>query len=75
VIECQLQESNSQKRSSEMAKTISCRDVGVDCDFQATGETVDDVLRQCADHAKSAHGIEEIPPELAAKVQSAIRES
>jgi predicted small metal-binding protein len=58
-----------------MAKTITCRDVGVDCDFQATGETVDDVLRQCADHAKSAHGMEEIPPELAAKVQSAIRES
>lgn len=57
-----------------MAKTMSCRDVGVDCDFQAIGETVDEVMRQCADHAKSAHGIDEIPPELAAKVQSAIRE-
>jgi predicted small metal-binding protein len=57
-----------------MAKTMSCRDVGVDCDFQATGETVAEVMRQCADHAKSAHGIDEIPPELAAKVQSAIRE-
>jgi predicted small metal-binding protein len=57
-----------------MAKSISCRDVGVDCDFQATGETVDDVLQQCASHAKSAHGIDEITPELAAKVQSAIRD-
>jgi predicted small metal-binding protein len=57
-----------------MAKTISCRDVGVDCDFQATGETVDEVMQQCGVHAKSAHGIDEIPPELAAKVQSAIRE-
>jgi len=45
-----------------MAKSISCRDVGVDCDFQ------------CANHAKSAHGMDEIPPELAEKVQSAIRE-
>jgi predicted small metal-binding protein len=57
-----------------MAKTISCRDVGVDCDFQATGETVDDVMQQCAAHAKSAHGLDEIPPELAAVVQSAIRD-
>ena len=57
-----------------MAKSISCRDVGVDCDFQATGETVEDVMQQCAEHAKSAHGMDEIPPELAEKVQSAIRD-
>jgi predicted small metal-binding protein len=57
-----------------MAKSISCRDVGVDCDFQATGETMEDVMQQCANHAKSAHGLDEIPPELAEKVQSAIRE-
>jgi predicted small metal-binding protein len=58
-----------------MAKMISCRDVGVDCDFQAKGETVDEVMQQCAAHAKSAHGFDEIPPELVAKVQSAIREA
>ena len=57
-----------------MAKSICCRDVGVDCDFQATGETVEEVMTQCAAHAKSAHGIDEIPPELAAKVQGAVRD-
>jgi predicted small metal-binding protein len=57
-----------------MAKSISCRDVGVDCDFQATGETVEDVMVQCAAHAKSAHGIDDIPPELAAMVQAAIKD-
>ena len=57
-----------------MAKSICCRDVGVDCDFKATAETVDELLQQCVSHAKSAHGIEEITPELAAKVQSAIRD-
>ena len=25
-------------------KVIRCRDVGVDCDFEAHGETVEDVL-------------------------------
>ena len=48
--------------------------VGVNCDFQATGETVKDVMQRCANHAKSAHGMDEITPELAEKVQSAIRE-
>ena len=57
-----------------MAKSISCRDVGVDCDFQATGETVEEVMQQCAEHAKSAHGMDEIPQELAAAVQGAIKE-
>ena len=55
-------------------KVVNCRDVGVDCDFVARGETVDDVLRQCGEHARSAHGIEDIPPELVDKVKAAIRE-
>ena len=58
-----------------MAKSITCRDVGVDCDFQATGETIDDVMAQCAAHARNAHGIDQIPPELAEKVQSAIKDA
>jgi predicted small metal-binding protein len=57
-----------------MAKSISCRDVGVDCDFQANGETEEDVMKQCAAHAKSAHGIDEIPPELAAMVKGAMKD-
>jgi predicted small metal-binding protein len=57
-----------------MPKTLSCRDVGVDCDFQATGDTVEEVLAQTAEHAKTAHGYDGIPPELAAKVQAAIKD-
>ncbi len=55
-------------------KSIRCRDVGVDCDFEARGETVEDVLRACSEHAKAEHGMNQIPPELAAKVRAAIRE-
>ncbi len=57
-----------------MAKVINCRSVGVDCDYEARGETVEDVMRQCAEHARTAHGMNEIPPELAAKVRAAIRD-
>jgi predicted small metal-binding protein len=57
-----------------MSKIVRCREVGVDCDFEARGETEQEVLQKCAEHAKSDHGMDEIPPELAAKVRSSIRD-
>ncbi len=56
-----------------MAKQLRCRDVGLDCDFEARGNTEDEVLHQAAAHARSAHQITEMPPELTAKVKAAIR--
>lgn len=58
-----------------MPKTLTCRDVGVDCDFQATGETNEEILAKAAEHARSAHGFEDIPPELLDKVQAAIKDA
>ena len=57
-----------------MAKVVRCRDVGVDCDFEARAETEEEVLQKCAEHAKNDHGMAEIPPELAEKVQAAIHD-
>ncbi len=57
-----------------MAKIVRCRDVGVDCDFEARGTTEQEILQQCAEHARLEHGMEEIPPDLAMKVRSAIRD-
>ncbi|MGE5568447.1 MAG: DUF1059 domain-containing protein [Rhodospirillales bacterium] len=57
-----------------MAKVVNCRQVGVDCDFEARGETEQEVLDRCAEHARAAHGMQEIPPDLIEKVRNAIRE-
>lgn len=57
-----------------MAKVVKCRDIGVDCDFEARGETEQEILAQCAEHARSAHGMDAIPPDMAAKVKGAIRD-
>ena len=57
-----------------MAKSISCRDVGMDCDFTAQAETVEELMHKCSAHAKSDHGVEQIPPELAEKVMAAVRD-
>jgi len=57
-----------------MAKTISCRDVGVDCDFVATGETEQEILQKCSEHARTTHNMNELPAELAEKVRGNIRD-
>jgi len=57
-----------------MAKVVSCREVGVDCDFVARGETEQDVLEQCAEHGRKEHGMNELPADLAEKVRGAIRD-
>jgi predicted small metal-binding protein len=57
-----------------MAKVVRCREVGVDCDFEARGATVEEVMQHCAEHAKAAHGMNEVSAELAAKVQASIHD-
>jgi len=57
-----------------MEKRLSCRDVGVDCDFIACGKTEDEVMRQAADHARTSHNMSEIPKGVQDKARSAIRD-
>lgn len=57
-----------------MAKVLKCRDVGVDCDFEARGATEQEIIQKAREHAKAAHGFNDIPPELADKVRAAIRD-
>jgi predicted small metal-binding protein len=56
-----------------MTKEIRCRDVGVDCDWAVTGETEEEIMKKAAEHAKKAHGMNEIPQELVQRVREAIR--
>lgn len=57
-----------------MSKVIRCREVGVDCDFEARGETEQEVLQKCAAHAREDHRMDPIPQELAEKVRGAIHD-
>lgn len=43
-----------------MAKVLRCRDVGIDCAFEAQGKTIDEVLKQAADHARRKHGVKRV---------------
>jgi predicted small metal-binding protein len=53
-----------------MAKSISCKDVGMDCDFTARAETMNELMQAAAVHAKQAHRPDTIPPELLAYGES-----
>ena len=46
-----------------MAKILKCKDVGVDCDFVASGKTDEEVLKKAAEHARKAHGIKRVTNE------------
>jgi len=56
-----------------MAKQLRCRDVGLNCDFEARGTTEEEVLLKAIVHARNVHELTEIPSELATKVRAAVR--
>lgn len=57
-----------------MSKVIRCRDVGFDCPGVIRAETEEQAMKLAAEHAKSAHGVKEVTPQIAAKVKSAMRD-
>jgi predicted small metal-binding protein len=37
-------------------KTFACKDMGMECDFVATGATAEEVTRKAMEHAQIVHG-------------------
>ena len=58
-----------------MGKTLSCADIGLDCDFSAWAETEEELLELVAVHASQTHGFTEMTPDLLEKIKGQIRES
>ncbi len=57
-----------------MAKELKCGDLMPGCKAVVEGNDEAEVMAKAAEHAKNAHGLQEITPELASKVRSAIKE-
>ena len=57
-----------------MGKVLNCGDVKPGCNFEIRGNTEEEVLQKAAEHAKSEHGLETIPPDVLAKVRGAIHD-
>ena len=46
-----------------MAKILRCKDIGMDCDFVASGKNEEEVLKKAAEHARKDHGIKRVTKE------------
>jgi predicted small metal-binding protein len=55
-----------------MAKEFRCGDIIPGCPTVLEGKDEKEVMAKAAEHAKSAHNMPTIPPEVAGKVQKAI---
>lgn len=56
-----------------MAYSFDCTNVVPGCPGQVEGDTVEEVLAQVAEHARHAHGIQQVDDQLAAEVRAGIR--
>ncbi len=53
---------------------LRCKDVGVNYDFEVKGaSSEEEIMQMAAIHAKLAHNMDKISPELVAKARAAIR--
>jgi predicted small metal-binding protein len=57
-----------------MDKELYCKDIGLQCDFLARGETEKEALDKLGQHVLAIHGIERLSKEFYDKARSAIRE-
>ncbi len=56
-------------------KTFACGQVVPGCDGVVTGATEDEVLAAAAEHAASAHGMDEVPDEVVAAIRAGITDA
>jgi predicted small metal-binding protein len=57
-----------------MAKVLRCGDLMPGCKAVLEGKDEAEVMAKGAEHAKMAHNMTSIPPEMAAKVKAAIKD-
>jgi predicted small metal-binding protein len=57
-----------------MAKVLRCGDLMPGCNAVMEGKDEAEVMAKGAEHAKVAHSMASIPPEMVAKVKAAIKD-
>jgi len=62
------------KKELSMTKVIRCKDVGFDCPEEIRAPNEEEALRMAAEHARAVHGVEEVPPEVVAKVKEVMHD-
>ena len=50
-----------------------CRDIGMDCSFEAYGSTKTELMRKFIDHAESAHNMQVLSADIILNMHNAIK--
>jgi len=53
--------------------SVMCKDIGIDCPFEAYGTTNQELMRKFIDHAEPAHNMHVLSADIIFKVQNAIK--
>lgn len=53
--------------------SFKCSTIGFDCGFETNADTKDSLMKQITSHAKEVHKMDSISPDLAKRVESAIK--
>jgi predicted small metal-binding protein len=57
-----------------MAKTIRCRDLGLDCNYEARADDPEELLELVRHHARRVHSLEEMSEAMVAKIRGAMHD-
>ncbi len=55
-------------------KKFACRDTGMDCPFETSAESEEELMQKISAHAKEAHGLDVIDDAMMQKVKEAIQD-
>jgi predicted small metal-binding protein len=61
-------------RRPPMTKVLKCSDVTPGCNFEIRGNSEDEVLKKANEHAKTAHNMQNMPPDVLSKARAAIHD-
>ena len=56
-----------------MAITWTCKQFGIDCDHETSGETLEEMMERWSEHAHAHHPLDEMPDYIRDKVHAAMR--
>lgn len=58
-----------------MKKIFCCKDLGISCNWKGSAETVEDLLKLVAEHARTAHNVMEMNDAMRIKILGKMRET
>jgi predicted small metal-binding protein len=57
-----------------MKKLFCCTDLGIECNWEGSAETVEELLKKIAEHARTAHNVKEMNESMRIKIIGKMRD-